>query len=640
MEPVATDTIKVQGNLEGQKVLMGFDENSIEHIMSVLTDLYSDPELAVIREYSTNAWDSHVEAGISRPIEVSTPGSLSPYFRVKDFGVGLSVDDITDIYSKYGASTKRNSNDQVGMLGLGCKSALTYSPQFNIISVRNGVKVHVSVSRIESGRPVMEIVDTVSTNDPNGVEIVIPVKNYNQIEQKAKEFFKYWPAGSVLLNGKEPERFAGEEVTNDIYMCPGSGESRIVMGNVSYPCKEALSSIYSYNFHVVAFVPIGSIQFTPSREELHYTSLTKSTINDLRTKFDKNLEGKVRSEIEDSASHAEALKTYYKWVRYLGNAWTPDRFAYKGEKLPRAFEGKFTVYTPNRYRYTTSTERYLNWQSMVSAVVIHGYTLAQLSASHKAKMKQWSEDNNADPERYILCDQLPGKPWTDGSTTVSWDDIVATKLPRAPRAVATGPKAPRQKYEVIGSNGYRHSTDKVDVSKDVIYYSPADVEDWSGSALTNTFQNATLVVIGKNRWDKFKRDFPKAKHLKECLVEAMDGAFKALTDHDKFLITTGEKWQIQHLKKLDHTKIDDPELKQLVLDVGGPTASSTLERYRNTAKLIKQDTKYVIAIPQVQDKAKDYSNLLGRYPLMDRGLNHKEHIYIYINAVYAKKKGV
>ena len=38
---------------------MTFDENSIAHLMSVLTDLYSDKELAVIREYSTNALDAH-----------------------------------------------------------------------------------------------------------------------------------------------------------------------------------------------------------------------------------------------------------------------------------------------------------------------------------------------------------------------------------------------------------------------------------------------------------------------------------------------------------------------------------------------------------------------------------------------------
>ena len=76
-----------EGNLGGVQHKMTFDANSISHIMSVLTDLYSDPELAVIREYSTNAADSHIAAGAARPIEITTPNAMSPFFKVRDFGL-------------------------------------------------------------------------------------------------------------------------------------------------------------------------------------------------------------------------------------------------------------------------------------------------------------------------------------------------------------------------------------------------------------------------------------------------------------------------------------------------------------------------------------------------------------------------
>ena len=42
------------------------------------------------------------------------------------------VEDIHSIYSQYGESTKRGTNAQNGMLGLGCKSALTYTNQFTM----------------------------------------------------------------------------------------------------------------------------------------------------------------------------------------------------------------------------------------------------------------------------------------------------------------------------------------------------------------------------------------------------------------------------------------------------------------------------------------------------------------------------
>lgn len=80
MEPTAIYATR-EGNLGGETVAMSVDAASMAHVMSILTDLYSDPVLAVIREYSTNAFDSHVEAGVQRPIEVSLPNAMSPSSR-------------------------------------------------------------------------------------------------------------------------------------------------------------------------------------------------------------------------------------------------------------------------------------------------------------------------------------------------------------------------------------------------------------------------------------------------------------------------------------------------------------------------------------------------------------------------------
>ena len=44
---------------------MSIDQSALSHIMNVLTDLYADPELAVIREYSSNALDSHIAFHLS-----------------------------------------------------------------------------------------------------------------------------------------------------------------------------------------------------------------------------------------------------------------------------------------------------------------------------------------------------------------------------------------------------------------------------------------------------------------------------------------------------------------------------------------------------------------------------------------------
>jgi hypothetical protein len=184
---------EVQSTLTGQRTDMSFDENSLVHIMSILTDLYSDPELAIIREYATNAYDSHVEAGVERPIEVTLPTALAPFFKVRDFGVGLSAEEIHTIYSKYGASTKRETNEQTGMLGLGCKSALTYIDQFTLIAIKDNIRSTVNIGRNENGSGSLTVVESTPTIESPGVEIIIPVSNkYGEFETLAVRGIDKW----------------------------------------------------------------------------------------------------------------------------------------------------------------------------------------------------------------------------------------------------------------------------------------------------------------------------------------------------------------------------------------------------------------------------------------------------------------
>src|SRR4051812_4240346 len=124
----------IQDNVGGERVLMSIDPEAEEMVIKSLTDLYNDPEYAVVREYSTNAWDAHVEAGVTRPVEITLPTRWDPVLKIQDFGIGMTADDMRDTYSKYGTSTKRTTNSQTGMLGFGCKSALTYTQAFTVES--------------------------------------------------------------------------------------------------------------------------------------------------------------------------------------------------------------------------------------------------------------------------------------------------------------------------------------------------------------------------------------------------------------------------------------------------------------------------------------------------------------------------
>ena len=52
------------------------DAEGFDNIISVLTHLYSNVEYAVLREYVSNALDSHTKAGITEPVEIFVPSEL------------------------------------------------------------------------------------------------------------------------------------------------------------------------------------------------------------------------------------------------------------------------------------------------------------------------------------------------------------------------------------------------------------------------------------------------------------------------------------------------------------------------------------------------------------------------------------
>lgn len=95
--------------------------------------LYKNKIRAIIRELACNAVDSHRAAGNAHlPFEIHAPSALEPWFSIRDYGVGLSDTEVAHVYTVYFSSTKSDSNDYIGALGLGCKSPFSYTDNFTI----------------------------------------------------------------------------------------------------------------------------------------------------------------------------------------------------------------------------------------------------------------------------------------------------------------------------------------------------------------------------------------------------------------------------------------------------------------------------------------------------------------------------
>ena len=106
---VTDNTIEQSGNF----ATSNFKIEATAKAFKILSDgLYSNKIKAVVRELSTNAYDSHVDAGCrEKPFDVQLPTRLDPTFCIRDYGTGLSYEDCMDLYSTYFRSNRTNSND-------------------------------------------------------------------------------------------------------------------------------------------------------------------------------------------------------------------------------------------------------------------------------------------------------------------------------------------------------------------------------------------------------------------------------------------------------------------------------------------------------------------------------------------------
>ena len=281
-------------------VSFGIKQEGLAHIFNVLRNqLYSDKILAVLREYSCNAVDSHTEAGHNRPIEVTLPSRLSLELKIRDYGIGLSETDIQEIYAFYGESTKRKSNSLIGQLGLGSKSAFAYGDNFVINSYYNGVKTIYNAYIDPSQIGQIAKLASAPTNEANGVEIVIPVKpadceNFVNTARSLFTFFKVKPIVRGAANftyEEKPSIYSGADWR--IFKADRNSYGRncvAVMGNIGYNISssalkldenndaEATIERLLSNCDIQLDVPIGELDIAASREGLQYTDRTIDNI--------------------------------------------------------------------------------------------------------------------------------------------------------------------------------------------------------------------------------------------------------------------------------------------------------------------------------------------------------------------------
>ncbi len=281
--------IVTDGDEMNESIGMSLDLDSAQILMQMLSkNLYSDSIGSTIRECASNALDSHRRAGVKDPIVVSLRmnNSQNYDFSVEDFGIGLDADDVRNIISKYGKSTKRNSDTELGMMGLGFKAPLAYSSSFYFICRKDGIERKYMMYEGEDTNTI-DLLYERPTDQRNGVKVIVPVRwsDREQFFRKMKEQLAYFEdvyfdvnvSNYVIDNSfaiYRSEHFQHSELASDEYL-------HICLDNVYYPIDFSKLEIPKLEFPVaLRFSLTDGIFPTPNREAIRYTQEAKQIIMD------------------------------------------------------------------------------------------------------------------------------------------------------------------------------------------------------------------------------------------------------------------------------------------------------------------------------------------------------------------------
>ena len=271
--------------------------------------IYSDKIRAIIREYWTNAYDAHALVGkLDIPFKCQLPTVFNPELIIRDFGPSISHEVMLRVFTKAFLSSKDDSDEFVGSLGLGRLSAFSYTDSFNVTTYLNKEKRDYVVFLNTNSIPELSLMSVTGTEEVDGFEVRFPVKTSDCFNfRRAAEFTSIgFTTKPIIAN----EEFTFPEIkmeSSNWSICSYLTGAYAKQGCVIYPIDKSImqelgnfEAILETKGLIIDF-PIGSLEFSASRESLGYNEETRNNLKKVFT----NIIGTMIADVEAELSKAK-----------------------------------------------------------------------------------------------------------------------------------------------------------------------------------------------------------------------------------------------------------------------------------------------------------------------------------------------
>lgn len=365
------------------------------------SSLYNHKILAVVREISSNARDAHAMVGkLDQPFLAKLPSMEDLHFTVRDYGPGLSPEDVMGMYTTYFGSTKTGDNDAMGGFGLGSKSPLSYATSFQVCTYWHGVKTTFLAFQNDNGEPDIYQLTQQDTSEPNGLEVIVPVNesDVRKFRTSAEHVYRHFGVPptvqigrSVVTTGfdsKALDATIQREVMYEDGLCGRfyafsgalseitNGAVWAQMGDVIYPVvvnsifdNQKADEVKIQRFFesgrfgkLIIECKIGELDLNAGREGLSYDRATIGRLKTILSMLHNKLINEANTEIAKSSHYDVALRDSFKFQQFFGRDAMYGMFTWRGMKVDLS----------NTSTFPSMEKNIPEWQKLINHLVTEG----------------------------------------------------------------------------------------------------------------------------------------------------------------------------------------------------------------------------------------------------------------------------